>query len=103
MKSDACLAGHALGDTVYFDSMGRLLPGQDKPICSRLLHRAWFRLIMLLDRMADDSQDFIGDGSFIGEVPDVKLGCYSAEFPYGDCGSVLLAVAVDVSSSGRRW
>ena len=95
VKSDACLAGHAVGDEIYFDSMGRLLPGQDKPVCSRLIHRSWYRLVLLLDRMADDSGDFIGDGGFAGEVPDVKIGCFSAEFPYGDCGQVLLAVSVE--------
>lgn len=95
VESKACLAGHRVGETIYFDSMGRLLPGQDRAVCTRLIHRAWYRLIMVMDRMADADADYIGDGRFAGEVPDVKIGCYSAELPFGDCGRVVMEVAVD--------
>lgn len=96
VSSEACIAGHGVGDTISFDSMGRLVSSsEDKPVCIRLLNRAWYRLIMILDRMADDSGDAIGDGRFQGEVIEVRMNCFGAPFPYGDCGQVLLEFSVE--------
>ena len=96
VASEACIAGHGVGDTIAFDSMGRLLTeAGDKPVCIRLLNRIWYRLIMILDRMADDSGNAIGKGNFAGEVIDVRMNCYGAPFPYGDCGQVLMEFSVE--------
>lgn len=96
IKSEACIAGHIVDDTICFDAMGRLLADEtDKPICSRLINRIWYRLIMILDRMADDTNDYIGNGNFDGEIIEVRMSCYGADFPYGDCGQVLMEVSVE--------
>jgi hypothetical protein len=96
VDSQACIAGHAKGDRIVFDSMGRLVPSsEDKPVCIRLLHRAWYRLIMILDRMADDAGEAVGKGDFLGEVIEVRMGCFGAPFPYGDCGQVLMEFSVE--------
>ena len=96
VASEACIAGHGVGDTIAFDSMGRLLTeAGDKPVCIRLLNRIWYRLIMILDRMADDTEGAIGSGDFAGEVIDVRMNCFGAPFPYGDCGQVLMEFSVE--------
>lgn len=95
VASEACIAGHQVGDTILFDSAGRLLVEEaDKPVCIRLLNRIWYRLIMILDRMADGTGNPVGDGSFQGEVIEVRMNCYGAPFPYGDCGQVLMEFSV---------
>lgn len=95
VASEACIAGHQIGDRIAFDSAGRLLVEEAaKPVCIRLLNRIWYRLIMILDRMADDTGEAIGDGTFQGEVIEVRMNCYGAPFPYGDCGQVLMEVSV---------
>jgi hypothetical protein len=91
VASEACIAGHQVGDRIVFDSAGRLLVEEaGKPVCIRLLNRVWYRLIMILDRMADDKGDAIPDCGFQGEVIEVRMSCYGAPFPYGDCGQVLM-------------
>jgi len=96
VASEACIAGHGVGETIAFDSMGRLVTGAgDKPVCIRLLNRIWYRLIMILDRMADDTENAIGDGDFTEDVIDVRMNCYGAPFPYGDCGQVLMEFSVE--------
>ncbi len=96
VASEACIAGHGVGETIAFDSMGRLLTAAgDKPVCIRLLNRIWYRLIMILDRMADDTENTIGKGDFTGEIIDVRMNCYGAPFPYGDCGQVLMEFSVE--------
>ena len=96
VASEACVAGHQVGDRIVFDSAGRLVAEEaDKPVCIRFLHRAWYRLIMLLDRMADDTVDTIGTGDFTGEVVNIRMNCYGAPFPYGDCGQVLMELSME--------
>ena len=96
VESTACIAGHSVGYKIYFDSMGRLLPQKtEKPLCSRLLNKVWYRLILILDRMADDTGNYIGKGDFFNEMIEVRMSCYSAIFPYGDCGYVLMKVCVE--------
>ena len=96
VASEGCIAGHAAGDKICFDSMGRLVAATgDKPVCIRLLNRIWYRLIMILDRMADDSGNAIGAGLFQGEVIEVRMNCFGAPFPYGDCGQVLMEFSVE--------
>jgi hypothetical protein len=96
VKSDACIAGHAVGERIYFDSMGRLLTDKsDKPICSRLLNKIWYRLVILLDRIADEGGTSLGDGTFRGEGPEVRMSCYGAPFPYGDCGHILMGISME--------
>ena len=99
VKSVACIAGHGIGEKIYFDSMGRMLTeNTNKPICSRLLNKIWYRLIMILDRLADDSADALGDGTFTGELPGVMMSCYGAELPYGDCGQILMSVSIQTNN-----
>jgi hypothetical protein len=96
VSSEACIAGHGVGDRIVFDSAGRLLVQEaEKPVCIRLLNRIWYRLIMILDRMADDKQNGVGKGDFTGEVIDVRMNCFGAPFPYGDCGQVLMEFSVE--------
>jgi len=97
VNSEACIAGHGVGEKFYFDSMGRLLVDDaNKPICSRLLNNIWYRVIMLMDRIADDTTDYIEDGKFPGEIIDIKMACYGADFPYGDCGRVFMKVFIEL-------
>jgi hypothetical protein len=85
-----------MGDRIVFDSLGRLVVEEvEKPVCIRLLNRIWYRLIMILDRMADETEDTIGNGDFTGEVIDVRMNCYGAPFPYGDCGQALMEFSVE--------
>ncbi len=96
VASEACIAGHQVGDRILFDSAGRLLVEEaDKPVCIRMLNRIWYRLVMILDRMADDRSAGIGNGDFAGEVIDVRMNCFGAPFPYGDCGQVLMEFSVE--------
>ncbi len=95
-ESTACLAGHAVGDRIYFNSGGFLLTDNlDKPVCARLLNKIWYRLIMIMDRIADRTDDYIGDGLFEGDILQVRMTCYGADFPYGDCGQVLMKVFME--------
>ncbi len=94
--SEACIAGHQVGDRIVFDSAGRLRVEEvGKPVCARLLNRAWYRLIMILDRMAEETEGALGDGTFEGEVIDVRMNCFGAPFPYGDCGQALMEFSVE--------
>ncbi|MBN2179917.1 MAG: hypothetical protein JW743_10870 [Deltaproteobacteria bacterium] len=96
VESTACIAGHRRGDRFCFDSKGCLLAERTKgPVCARLLNKIWYRLIMIMDRMADGTADYIGNGTFEGELPEVRMTCYGADFPYGDCGQVLMKVTVE--------
>lgn len=96
VQSDACIAGHKKGTRIYFDSAGRLLPAETGiPVCVRLLNKLWYRVIMIMDRMADSSLNSIGDGKFEGELVDVRMACYSAQYPYGDCGQVIMKISVE--------
>jgi uncharacterized repeat protein (TIGR04076 family) len=96
VKSDACIAGHGVGERIYFDAMGRLLTDKtDKPICSRLLNKLWYRLVMMQDRMADESGAPLGDGTFRGELPEVPISCYGAAVPFGDCGQILMGISME--------
>lgn len=95
-ESTACLAGHAVGDRLYFNSAGFLMVDELKqPVCARLLNKIWYRLIMFMDRMSDKTADYIGDGRFEGDIVEVRTSCYGADFPYGDCGQVLMKVSVE--------
>jgi uncharacterized repeat protein (TIGR04076 family) len=96
VKSDACIAGHGVGERIYFDAMGRLLTDKsDKPICIRLLNKIWYRLVILLDRIADESDTSLADGTFRGELPEVRMSCYGASFPFGDCGQILMSISME--------
>jgi len=96
INSDACIAGHGVGERIYFDSMGRLLTDKsDKPICSRLLNKIWYRLVILLDRIAEEGGSSLGDGTFRGDVPEVRMSCYGAPFPFGDCGQILMGISME--------
>jgi hypothetical protein len=96
IKSDACIAGHGVGERIYFDAMGRLLTDKsDKPICSRLLNKLWYRLVMMQDRMADEGNTPLGDGTFRDELPGVCISCYGADVPFGDCGQILMNISIE--------
>jgi len=91
VDSTACIAGHSAGEKIYFDSMGRLLSDElDKPVCVRLINKIWNRLVMLMDRIAEESDEAIGDETFPGEIVEAGITCYGADFPYGDCGQILM-------------
>ncbi|MBN2283241.1 MAG: hypothetical protein JXO48_05060 [Deltaproteobacteria bacterium] len=95
-ESMACLAGHTAGDRLYFNSAGFLMVDElKKPVCARLLNKIWYRLIMIMDRIADGTADYIGDGRFEDEILEVRMTCYGADFPYGDCGQVTMKVSVE--------
>lgn len=95
-ESTACLAGHSVGDRIYFNTEGFLLTDNlNKPVCARLLNKIWYRLIMIMDRIADRTGDYIGNGLFEGDILQVRMTCYGADFPYGDCGQVLMKVFIE--------
>lgn len=87
VSSEACIAGHREGDEFLIDCMGRVLPHGDGGVCIMALTRIWWRVMLLMERMASD-------GSFSGGLLDLPLSCYGAGLPLGACGRIMMTVAL---------
>ena len=92
VKSKACIAGHKEGDEFLMDSMGRVLPTEDKKgICIMALNKIWYRILLIFDRMAENND---GKPDFTGTLFDLPMNCYGAGLPAGACGEILMKVSV---------
>jgi uncharacterized repeat protein (TIGR04076 family) len=88
VSSEACIAGHEEGDEFLLDSMGKVLPGKDGDgICIMALTKIWWRVMLMLERMADD-------GEFTSQLFNLPMNCYGAGLPLGSCGEILMTVEV---------
>jgi uncharacterized repeat protein (TIGR04076 family) len=92
VSSKACIAGHKQGDEFLIDSIGMLLPPKDgNGICIMALTKIWFRVLLMLERMAGVGE---GEGEFKSKVFDLPMNCYGAGLPLGACGEILMTVEV---------
>jgi uncharacterized repeat protein (TIGR04076 family) len=88
VSSEACIAGHKVGDEFLIDSMGRVLPGEDGDgICIMALTKIWWRVMLMLERMADD-------GELSSKLFDLPMNCYGAGLPLGACGEIMMTVEI---------
>jgi uncharacterized repeat protein (TIGR04076 family) len=90
VESEACIAGHASGDQFILDPTGRVvLAENEKDICIMALNKAWFRVMLMLERMAEGSG---GEAELTGPLFDIPVTCYGGAFPLGPCGKILMKV-----------
>jgi uncharacterized repeat protein (TIGR04076 family) len=88
VSSRACIAGHKEGDEFHLDAFGRVLqPQGSEGICIMALTKIWWRVMLVLERMAED-------GDFKGTLFDLPINCYGAGLPLGACGEVMMTVEV---------
>jgi len=92
VSSNACPAGHGEGDEFHLDALGRVL-ASDKGvgICIMALAKIWWRVMLVLDRMAAAVD---GEEDFRGTLSDLPINCYGAGLPLGACGEILMTVEV---------
>ncbi|MBN1363571.1 MAG: hypothetical protein JW976_02070 [Syntrophaceae bacterium] len=92
VSSNACIAGHKKGDEFLIDSMGLVLPRQDeKGVCIMALTKIWWRVMLMLERMANAEN---GKGDFKSKLFDLPINCYGTGLPLGACGEILMKVEV---------
>jgi len=90
--SRACIAGHQQGDEFVLDALGRVQLDRDgQGICLMALTKIWWRVMLILERMAGAAE---GQGNFEGSIFDLDLNCYGAGLPLGACGEILMKVEV---------
>jgi uncharacterized repeat protein (TIGR04076 family) len=91
-SSRACIAGHKEGDEFLLDSIGRVQPSVDgQGICILALTKIWWRVMLVLERMAAAGDS---GGDFQSTLLDLPMNCYGAGFPLGPCGEILMKVEV---------
>jgi uncharacterized repeat protein (TIGR04076 family) len=91
-SSDACIAGHKVGDEFVLDSIGRVQPAADgRGICIMALSKIWWRVMLILERMAAAGES---GGDFEGTLFDLAMNCYGAGLPLGACGEIQMKVEV---------
>jgi uncharacterized repeat protein (TIGR04076 family) len=92
VSSRACPAGHKEGEEFHIDSMGIILPPEGgKGICIMALTKIWWRVLLMLERMAAAGE---GEGDFEGKLFDLPMNCYGAGLPLGVCGEIMMTVSV---------
>ena len=92
VSSNACIAGHKKGDEFLIDSMGVVLTNPDgRGLCIMALTKIWWRVMLMLERMADAGE---GKGEFTSKLFDLPMNCYGAGLPLGACGEILMTVEV---------
>lgn len=92
ISSNACIAGHKKGDEFIIDSMGVVQPRENGlGICIMALSKIWWRVMLLLERMADTGKSGI---AFESKIFDLPMNCYGAGLPLGACGEILMTVEV---------
>lgn len=90
VKSEGCIAGHATGDEFVLDPMGRVvLAENEKDICIMALHKAWFRVMLMLERMAEGAG---GEADLTGSPFDIPITCYGGAWPLGACGKMEMKI-----------
>ena len=92
VSSNACIAGHKAGDEFVIDPIGRLQPSADgHGICIMALSKIWWRVMLMLERMAGAGEN---EGNFSSTIFDLPMNCYGAGLPLGACGEILMKVEV---------
>ncbi len=92
ISSNACIAGHKKGDEFFIDSMGVVQPPEDgRGICIMAMNKVWWRVMLVLERMAGAEE---GEGDFKSKLFELPMNCYGAGFPLGACGEILMTVEV---------
>jgi uncharacterized repeat protein (TIGR04076 family) len=92
ISSRACIAGHEQGDEFHLDAVGRVLQsGGGEGICIMALTKIWWRVMLMLERMAAAGDDA---GSFESKLFDLPMNCYGAGLPLGACGEIMMVVEV---------
>jgi uncharacterized repeat protein (TIGR04076 family) len=92
ISSQACIAGHKEGDEFVLDAIGRVQPPADgQGICLMALHKIWWRVLLILERMAAAEE---GGRDFEGQIFDLAMNCWGAGLPLGACGEILMKVEV---------
>lgn len=90
VSSRACIAGHEAGDEFHLDAMGKVLQeGDGRGICLMALAKIWWRVMLMLERMAAAVD---GEVTFEGGLFDLPMNCYGAGLPLGACGEILMTV-----------
>ncbi len=88
VSAEACIAGHKEGDEFLLGPLGRVLLGEGEDgICIMALTRIWWRVMLMMERMASD-------GDFSGKLFDLPMSCYGAGLPLGACGRIMMKVSV---------
>jgi uncharacterized repeat protein (TIGR04076 family) len=91
-SSHACIAGHKTGDEFLLDAIGRVQPPEEgEGICIMALSKIWWRVMLVLERMAAASE---GNAEAKGPLFDLALSCYGAGLPLGACGEIQMKVEV---------
>ncbi len=92
ISSTACIAGHQVGDEFVIDARGVLETGaQDRTFCLMALHKIWWRVMLMLERMieAEGRED-----DFTGKIFALPMNCYGAGLPLGACGEIKMLLEV---------
>jgi uncharacterized repeat protein (TIGR04076 family) len=88
VSSNACIAGHKKGDEFLIDSIGVVQPlVDDHGICLMALSKIWWRVMLILERMASAGAS---GGDFKSKLFDLPMNCYGAGLPLGACGEILM-------------
>ncbi len=96
ISSNACIAGHKQGDEFLIDSIGVVQPPADgRGICIMALNKIWWRVMLMLERMAGAGET---GGEFKGKLFDLPMNCYGAGLPLGACGEILMTIEVRKST-----
>ncbi|MFN2292022.1 MAG: hypothetical protein ACK2UC_12590 [Anaerolineae bacterium] len=91
-SSQACIAGHKEGDEFLIDSIGRVQPPEaGRGICIMALNKIWWRVMLILERMAAAGD---GEAEFESQLFDLVMSCYGAGLPLGACGEIRMKVEV---------
>lgn len=88
----ACPAGHREGDEFQIDTLGRVqAPPDGHGVCIMALHKIWWRVMLVLERMAAAGAR---ENDFQSPLFDLVMSCYGAGLPLGACGQILMRVEV---------
>jgi uncharacterized repeat protein (TIGR04076 family) len=92
ISSQACIAGHKQGDEFHLDAVGRVLQSKTgEGACIMALTKIWWRVMLMLERMATAGE---GEGDFESKIFDLPINCYGAGLPLGACGEIMMTVEV---------
>ncbi len=91
VSSKGCIAGHSEGDEFYIDSMGKV-NCSNNGICIMALHKIWWRIILIFERMTYVETDI---NNFQGKIFDLPINCYGGRYPISECGEILMTVQLE--------
>lgn len=90
VSSEACIAGHKAGDEIHLDCLGRVLsPENNAGICIMALTKIWWRVMIMLERVAAAIH---GNDNFESALFRLPMNCYGAGLPLGACGQIMMTI-----------